>query len=117
MQDETVTVWGKPDCPKCWALTRKFDKAGVQYEYRNYLDESPDRQQQLRALADGAKALPIVVTSTHGSWGDLHMPKVEALIADITGATKAPRPAPVAPAPNHPAQLPQPPHTSPTGPR
>nr|WP_025352130.1 glutaredoxin family protein [Nocardia nova] len=61
----SVTVLGKPACQQCTATTRKLDKLGVPYTYRDVTDpDDPGAAELVRKL--GYTGLPVVTV------GDIH---------------------------------------------
>lgn len=58
-----ITVYGKPNCPRCKAATNSLDKAEVPYQYVD-LSEDPDALAFVKRL--GYKAAPVTIVVREG---------------------------------------------------
>ena len=72
-----VTLYSKPNCPKCMATKRAFDKKGINY---NYVDvtKSPDAYSYVVETL-GYQAVPVVETDTE-HWAGYKEEKIKGLL-------------------------------------
>jgi glutaredoxin-like protein NrdH len=72
-----ITVYGKPGCQECRMTTRRLDKHGVPYVYR---DVTTDPEAHAAVVALGYQSLP-VVTAGDMHWSRFRLEKLDQLAA------------------------------------
>lgn len=72
-----VTLYSKPNCPKCMATRRDLDKLEVKYKY---VDVSEDFQAYTYLKSLGVLSMPYIVTENE-SWSGYKPGRIKALAA------------------------------------
>lgn len=69
-------VYGQPNCQPCKATTRKLDRLGIQYLYR---DVSEDQEAREEVIALGFQQTPVVVVGDE-SWSGYRPDRLTDLV-------------------------------------
>lgn len=79
-QEQAVTVYTKPDCPKCDATKRRLDRRGIEYTTVD-ITEEPAAYAYVRGL--GAKSAPVVVLGDDEEtwWSEYRPDRIDDLVA------------------------------------
>lgn len=77
-QEQAVTVYTKPDCPKCDATKRRLDRRGIEYTTVD-IDDDPVAYDYVVEL--GAKSAPVVVLGDDTWWSDYRPDRIDDLVA------------------------------------
>lgn len=72
-----VTLYSKPNCPKCMASKRDLDKLKVEYVY---VDVSEDFDAYTYLKSRGILSMPFLETDTE-SWSGYKPERIKALVA------------------------------------
>lgn len=75
---ENITIYTAPGCAACGATRDRFNAKGVPFTEEDFLDQTPEKQAQLKATV-GQRA-PLVVTENHGSWSGLNVTKMKEVV-------------------------------------